>query len=299
MRKIKNLGLCFALGTLLSALPALAQSPTAQSATAQSATGHGSWAQSPAKTQMAQAGAVKIQPAATVAATPGAAPLPGSAGACLKCHGSEAAVVPILQTPHAVRGDRHSPFGQEACESCHGDSSAHIASRANEPAVVFKGPHISPVKVRNDVCLTCHESGMRMNWEGSAHQVNNKACTDCHTAHVAKDPILVKSTQAEQCFTCHARQRADSFKYSHHPMREGKVVCSDCHNPHGSPVGDEAAEGIQRQRDLLQLPRRQARADAVGTSAGARQLPELPYAARLERTAPVGRADELPLLLLP
>ncbi len=49
---------------------------------------------------------------------------------------------------------------------------------------------------------------------------------------------MVKVTQAEQCFTCHARVRADSFKYSHHPMREGLVVCSDCHNPHGSPTGD-------------------------------------------------------------
>ncbi len=44
----------------------------------------------------------------------------------------------------------------------------------------------------------------------------------------------------------------------------------------------EVAEGIHRQRDLLQLPRRQARAVAVGTSAGARQLRELPQSARLE-----------------
>lgn len=38
------------------------------------------------------------------------------------------------------------------------------------------------------------------------------------------------------CFACHAEQRADSFKYSHHPIREGKVVCSDCHAPMGSPT---------------------------------------------------------------
>ena len=44
-----------------------------------------------------------------------------------------------------------------------------------------------------------------MNWEGSAHQVNNKACTDCHTAHAAKDPVTVKFTQPDKCFTCHAR----------------------------------------------------------------------------------------------
>jgi DmsE family decaheme c-type cytochrome len=100
---------------------------------------------------------------------------------------------------------------------------------------VFKGPNKSPVAVRNDVCLTCHQAGLRMNWQGSKMERSGVACSDCHTAHAAKDPILVKATQPEQCFTCHARQRADSFKYSHHPIREGLVVCSDCHNPHGSP----------------------------------------------------------------
>ena len=61
------------------------------------------------------------------------------------------------------------------------------------------------------------------------------ACNSCHTIHATKDPILVKATQPDKCFTCHAKQRAESFEYSHHPIREGKVVCADCHNPHGSP----------------------------------------------------------------
>ncbi len=41
----------------------------------------------------------------------------GGAQTCLKCHSTDAKVVPILQTPHAVKGDPHSPFGQEGCES--------------------------------------------------------------------------------------------------------------------------------------------------------------------------------------
>jgi DmsE family decaheme c-type cytochrome len=214
MRKLFGLVVLGGLGAVFGALPALAQAPT----------------QAPAQTP-AHSAAATVQAGAGFSA--------GPAQTCLKCHGNEPGVAPILQTPHAMRGDPHSPFGQNGCESCHGDSSAHVASRANKPAVIFRGPNISSVKDRNEICLSCHESGMRMNWQGSAHEINNKACTDCHTMHVAKDPILVRFSQSEQCFSCHARQRADSFKYSHHPMREGKVICSDCHNPHGSPAGEK------------------------------------------------------------
>ena len=153
---------------------------------------------------------------------------------CLKCH-DEQKVVPILQTPHAVKGDPHTPFGQNGCESCHGASPDHVTRKVQFPTVVFKGPNISPLAERNQQCLNCHQAGLRMNWQGSQHQTNDVACTNCHQIHVAKDPVLVKLSQPEKCFTCHAEQRADSFKYSHHPIREGKTVCSDCHNPHGSP----------------------------------------------------------------
>ena len=52
-----------------------------------------------------------------------------------------------------------------------------------------------------------------------------------HTPH---DKVRDKLTQTEVCFTCHKEQRAQINRPSRHPIKEGKVVCSDCHNPHGS-----------------------------------------------------------------
>lgn len=156
---------------------------------------------------------------------------------CVQCH-NEAPASDILKTPHAMKGDAHSPGGQKGCESCHGPSAAHAegfaAGKPMLPAVVFSGPNASPVAARNQACLSCHQDAKRMNWHDSQHQSANLACTSCHTMHVAKDPIITRQTQSAKCFTCHAQQRAESFQFSHHPMREGKTVCSDCHNAHGS-----------------------------------------------------------------
>jgi DmsE family decaheme c-type cytochrome len=183
------------------------------------------------------AGAMAAEGASTAA--PEYAPM--GAQTCLKCHDrAPIDATAIFQTPHGVKGDSRTPMGQNACETCHGPSKAHYEStpaagqKRVSPAVVFQGPAASPVEVRNQVCLQCHENGLRMEWAGSQHEGNQVACTNCHTVHVQKDPVLVKDSQPEKCFTCHAAQRQQSFQFSHHPIREGKVVCSDCHNPHGS-----------------------------------------------------------------
>jgi len=163
---------------------------------------------------------------------------------CMRCH-DEPNVRGILQTPHAVKGDVRTPFSQHDCESCHGPSEAHAAGRGrNKPApgVMFNGPRASPVEVQNSMCLTCHESGLRMNWQGSPHEKNQIGCASCHNPHLPKDVVLIKTTQPQICFTCHIQQRAESFEYSHHPVREGKVACSDCHNPHGSPADKQLRE---------------------------------------------------------
>jgi DmsE family decaheme c-type cytochrome len=90
--------------------------------------------------------------------------------------------------------------------------------------------------LRDLSCLACHEKGDRTYWSGSTHEVRNVACTDCHTImrNVSQKFQLKTVFEPETCFQCHKDRRAQMARSSHMPLREGKMVCSDCHQPHGT-----------------------------------------------------------------
>ena len=100
------------------------------------------------------------------------------------------------------------------------------------------------IEENNAICLNCHERGERTYWQGSVHETRGLACTECHTImkSVSAHDQLKTAFQPDTCFQCHKDRRAQMFRASHMPVREGKIVCSDCHNPHGS-----ATEGLIRQ----------------------------------------------------
>jgi len=156
---------------------------------------------------------------------------------CTRCHGvdSEYPVLAIGQTRHGTVADARTP----TCTTCHGVSDTHVnrpsgLTERPKPERVFGRKSATPPGVQNQACLTCHQGGKRIHWQGSTHASRDLACTSCHQVHTAHDKVRDKLTQTEVCFTCHKEQRAQINRPSRHPIKEGKVACSDCHNAHGS-----------------------------------------------------------------
>ena len=156
---------------------------------------------------------------------------------CTSCHDESDSpqLLAIGKTRHGTNADGRTP----TCTSCHGESAAHIGHKGSDkppkPDRTFGKNTATPAAERNFACLTCHQKdSSRHLWAGSAHETRGVACTSCHSVHAAHDKVRDKRTQPEVCFTCHKEQRAQVNKPSHHPVLEGKVSCSDCHNVHGS-----------------------------------------------------------------
>jgi DmsE family decaheme c-type cytochrome len=161
------------------------------------------------------------------------------ADTCLECHDDETggySASALFKGKHAQHGDPRSPFapGGLQCEACHGPGAAHARNKKASSINTFKPDSPMPLAARNRTCLGCHEGGERTAWHAGAHERANLACTDCHTLHRARDAVLTKSSEAPVCMSCHATQRADFQKASAHPVRQGRMSCSDCHAPHGS-----------------------------------------------------------------
>lgn len=152
---------------------------------------------------------------------------------------------------------RYSNHAQQSveCEDCHGSGSLHLTSDTHEKIIKF-----GKIKAEqaNGVCLWCHaQSDHVRNWSSGAHEAKGVRCIDCHTIHEGSAhsermtfassgaevgrpprPIDSRRTQNDKCLECHRKQEAQANLPYHHPIREAKMTCVDCHDPHGGDAGN-------------------------------------------------------------
>lgn len=162
--------------------------------------------------------------------------------ACLMCHG-ENAPLPAAGIVHSSHAALFVEGGQ-GCTACHGSSREHLglAEDGTRPPPDHSFGRDDPSAGINAACSTCHAGQVAPHWQGSVHEFEELACTDCHSAHdAAGDPALDPARQAGVCFECHQRERAEFMRPSRHPVATGGFAsdagllsCSDCHDAHGS-----------------------------------------------------------------
>jgi DmsE family decaheme c-type cytochrome len=161
---------------------------------------------------------------------------------CISCHMNQGETLSKTLMGRIILKHPRSAREKLGCEACHGPGSAHVAAGGKKDEgeegglVAFRLDSPRPVEERNAVCLSCHESGMRTHWKGSTHETRGLACTNCHQIMDKASPRnqLVKATEIETCAQCHKDRKAQLWRSSHMPVREGKLQCTSCHNPHGT-----------------------------------------------------------------
>ena len=187
---------------------------------------------------------------------------------CLECHAEKAkgkavhtAISMGCNTCHEIRVNKDvtrvkltTTTPQGLCFTCHADkNAAEIKGLVHKPAVrdclKCHDPHSSANKfqllkptsggAKENLCLSCHTTGLNVPEKGSRHAALDMGCETCHVTHkVGADPTpenlyhLTKSAPA-LCVDCHD-PKDESLQKAHQNQPFGTADCLQCHDPHES-----------------------------------------------------------------
>jgi predicted CXXCH cytochrome family protein len=141
---------------------------------------------------------------------------------CITCHADKKAA--------DIQGKVHSPAFRD-CLKCH---DPHASDNKNQLLKATSG-----ATKQDNLCLSCHNTGVDVPKGGSRHAALDMGCETCHATHKTGDPAqrefashLVKNAPA-LCLDCHDPADAAMAK-AHQNQPLAKADCLQCHDPHQS-----------------------------------------------------------------
>ena len=144
-----------------------------------------------------------------------------SAALCLTCHADKNAT--------EIKGTVHPPAVRD-CVKCH---DPHSSDNKDQLLKATSGDE------KENLCLSCHKTGLNVPEKGSRHAALDMGCDSCHVTHktgeVGKtefDFHLAKAVP-ELCIGCHDVKGADLQK-AHQNQPFETANCVSCHDPHQS-----------------------------------------------------------------
>lgn len=196
--------------------------------------------------------------------------------ACTGCH--QAAVEGYRHSPiSSLVNNPDLPLGRKGCQGCHGPAANHLA-HLDEPdqirKYIFSYTTANPRQI-DEACLRCHEDQMRpAQYHRREHGRAGVSCVACHNIHhralgeppaaqgaraarsvrvpffvAAPDPgKLLQSDEVTMCGSCHAREVGEFRHNFHHPLPEGRLLCSSCHEIHPRRAAEKLQAAVTRER---------------------------------------------------
>ncbi len=144
---------------------------------------------------------------------------PSVTALCVQCHAEK----------DPAKGHTH-PVPAAGCTACHDPHSSPYKNQLKKPLSGVKG---------EDLCLSCHDKGVKPPEKGSRHAALDMGCNTCHEVHKVGDPAKnefafhLKKPAPALCIDCHDAT-AKELATAHHDQPFAQADCSGCHDAHQS-----------------------------------------------------------------